>query len=256
MNRIASLVVVCLLGLVILGLGIPALVRWRTYAERTRCMEHLRFTAVRISDYSQREKAFPPGTVPAKDLPPEKRLSWVVPGLLPEFDPKNVMRPDPTLPWDADANRGAGSIVFKALLCPALLHQSVDGRGLLDYPGIAGVGADAARLARSDPHAGIFAYDEATQVSAVKDGTANVLLLLETSRNIGPWIAGGPTSVRGVDPKDQPYLGEGRPFGGNHRGGVNAAFADGHGQFLSDKINATVLEMLAAMADGQAAPGP
>ena len=43
---------------------------------------------------------------------------------------------------------------------------------------------------------------------------------------------------------------------GAHRGGANAAFADGHGQFLSEKISPTVLEMLAAMADGTTGAGP
>jgi prepilin-type processing-associated H-X9-DG protein len=205
--------------------------------------------------------------VGVKELAPEKRLSWIA-ALMPEFGlatlEKQMNRAEA---WDSEANRGAGTAVLKGLLCPSLVGASpidgrgleawsVDGRGLLHYPGMAGFGADAARFDRSDPHAGIFAYDEATPASAVKDGTSNVLLLLETSQNIGPWIAGGPTSVRGVDPQEQPYLGVGRPFGGAHRGGANAAFADGHWQFLSEKINPTVLEMLAAIADGRSAPGP
>src|SRR5439155_6547828 len=132
------------------------------------------------------------------------------------------------------------------LLCPSLIDTfSAGGYGLLHYPGIAGVGADAARLGRSDPRAGIFGYDEATPLDAVKDGTSNVLLQVESAQNVGPWIAGGPTSVRGVDPTQRPSIGEGRQFGGAHRGGANSAFADGRCEFLSDKISPTVLEMLA-----------
>ena len=37
---------------------------------------------------------------------------------------------------------------------------------------------------------------------------------------------------------------------------TDSAFADGHCRFLSEKINPTVLEMLAAMADGQKDPPP
>ena len=257
MNRIVSVVVVALLVLLALGLGIPALVRWRTLAERTRCTDHMRVVAARISEYAQRDKAFPPGTVVVKDRPPEKRLSWVVlllPGLGHAAEAKQIAMAEP---WDAESNRAPGATVIKSLLCPSLIDAwSTGGYGSLHYPGLAGAGADAARLDRSDRHAGIFGFDAPTPVAAVKDGTSNVLLLLETTRNLGPWIAGGPTSVRPFDPKEQPYLGEGRPFGGAHRGGVNAAFADGHCQFLSEKINPTVLEMLAAMADGQVGPEP
>jgi prepilin-type processing-associated H-X9-DG protein len=257
MNRIVSVVVVALLVLVVLGLGIPAIVRWRTLAERTRCADHLRVVAARVSEYAQRENAFPPGTVVVKDRPPQKRLSWVVyllPGLGHPAEAKQI---DMAAAWDADVNRPPGSVVVKSLVCPSLVDSfSVGGYGVLHYPGLAGVGADAARLDRSDPHAGIFAYDEATRVEAVKDGTSNVLIFLESARNIGPWIAGGPTNVRPIDPNEQPYVGEGRPFGGTHRGGANAAFADGHCQFLSEKISPTVLEMLVAMADRQSPPVP
>jgi prepilin-type processing-associated H-X9-DG protein len=257
MNRIVTVAVVSLLVLAFLGLGIPAVVRWRTLAERTRCEDHMRVVAVRTSEYTQRDKAFPPGTLSVKDRPPEKRLSWVV-LLLPMLGhPEKAKQIDRAQPWDADVNRRPGSVLIKSLVCPSLIDATTTGGyGGLHYPGLSGVGADAARLDRSDPHAGIFSYDAPTPVEAVKDGTSNVLLLLETTRNIGPWIAGGPTSVRGVDPQDQPYLGEGRPFGGAHRGGANAAFADGRCQFLSDKISPTVLEMLAAMADGNSPPEP
>jgi prepilin-type processing-associated H-X9-DG protein len=257
MNRKVSVAVVGLLVLAFLGLGIPAVVRWRTLAERTRCEDHMRVVAVPTSEYVQREKAFPPGTVFAKDRPPDKRLSWVV-LLLPVLGhPEQVKQIDRAQAWDADTNRAPGSVLIKSLVCPSLIDATMaGGYGALHYPGIAGVGSGAARRDRSDPYAGIFGYDAPTPVEAVKDGSSSVLLLLETTRNIGPWIAGGPTSVRGVDPNEQPYLGEGRPFGGAHRGGANAAFADGRCQFLSDKISPTVLEMLAAMADGNSPPAP
>jgi len=257
MNRVVTAAVAGLLVLVILGIGIPAVVRWRTLAERTRCQDHMRVVAVRTSEYAQRQKAFPPGTVGGNDRPPEKRLSWVVP-LLPALGHAHeAQQIDPAQPWDVDANRAPGAILIKSLVCPSLIDVTTTGGfGALHYPGLGGVGADAPLVARSDPHAGIFGYDAATPVEAVKDGSSNVLLFLETTRNIGPWIAGGPTSVRGVDPNEQPYLGDGRPFGGAHRGGANAAFADGRCQFLSEKIGPTVLEMLAAMADGPSAPGP
>jgi prepilin-type processing-associated H-X9-DG protein len=85
---------------------------------------------------------------------------------------------------------------------------------------------------------------------------SNVLLALETADRVGPWIAGGLASVRAIDPATRPYVGSGRPFGGAHLGGANAAFADGSCRFLAGAIAPGVLEMLAAMADGSADPGP
>ena len=40
------MVVAGLLVLVLLGLGVPAVMRWRTLAERTRCEDHMRVVAV------------------------------------------------------------------------------------------------------------------------------------------------------------------------------------------------------------------
>jgi prepilin-type processing-associated H-X9-DG protein len=256
MNRIVSVLVVALMVLVALGLGIPALMRWRTLAERTRCENHVRQVAFGVSELMEIEKAFPPGTMVVKDRPPERRLSWVV-YLLPRLGQSGEAKQiDTAATWNAEVNRDPGAALIKSLLCPSLVDTAVvDGYGALHYPGIAGVGADAPNLDRSDSRAGIYCYNEATPLAAVKDGTSNVVLLLETSRNVGPWIAGGPPSVRGLDPSEQPYLGEGRQFGGAHRGGANAVYADGHSRFLSEKISPAVLEMLAAMADGQADPG-
>jgi prepilin-type processing-associated H-X9-DG protein len=101
----------------------------------------------------------------------------------------------------------------------------------------------------------VFRYDAPTPVEALTDGVANCLVFLETAAEVGPWIAGGPTSVRPVDPATAPYVGPGRPFGGCHFGGANAAFADGSVRFLAERISPDVLELLAAIADGRQSVG-
>jgi prepilin-type processing-associated H-X9-DG protein len=136
------------------------------------------------------------------------------------------------------------------LVCPAAVAtKPAQGDGLLYYPGMAGVGPNAATKAFDEPGAGLFRYDAPTRVADVKKGLANTLVLLETADRPGPWIAGGPTSVRPLDPAREPYLGPGRPFGGTHFGGANAAFADGSGRFLSNSISPDVLERLACIAE-------
>jgi prepilin-type processing-associated H-X9-DG protein len=237
-----------------LGLLIPLIVRYRDSAERARCLDHLRLVAAfALHDYYvEKHKEFPAGTVVVRDLPPEKRLSWVVP-LLTRLHRADLERTiDQTAPWDAPVNASAAKTLLTFMVCPS---RGVDPRSGVPapshYPGIAGVGADAATLRPGAPRAGVFLYDAPTPLGVLQDGLSGSLLLLETSAGPGPWIAGGPATVRPVDPATKPYLGVGRPFGGNHPGGANAAFADGSARFLTDRISPDVLELLAAVADGE-----
>ena len=64
------------------------------------------------------------------------------------------------------------------------------------------------------------------------------------------WLAGGPASVRPVEPTAQRLIGTGYPFGGAHAGGMNAAFADGSVRFLDASIEKSIFLKLAAIADG------
>ena len=83
---------------------------------------------------------------------------------------------------------------------------------------------------------------------------SNTLLLAETGLANGPWTAGGPATVRGLDQGRQPYIGRGRQFGGLHRGGVMVAMADGSVRFLSESIDPKVFEALSTVAGGESLP--
>jgi prepilin-type processing-associated H-X9-DG protein len=234
--------------------SIPLILRWRTDADRARCQNNLRQLALALSDYAQKHKEFPAGTVVVPGLPPEKRLSWVVSQLPRLGHPELEAAIDKTASWDAPANRLPADTFLVELVCPAIyaLHPA-DNPAPLHYPGMAGVGPDAPTLPPDSPRAGVFRYDAPTPVAALRDGVSHCLLLLETGSNPGRWIAGGPASVRSLDPATRPYLGPGRPFGGGHPGGANAAFADGSVRFFTDQTSPEVLEVLAAIADGNPA---
>lgn len=258
MNRIMSVVVVASMAFVLLALAIPAIGRWRMQAERARCQDNLRRVAgFALRDYAEKTGAFPSGTVLVPNLAPDKRLSWVVPILLRLGRDEVDRQIDRTAAWDVLPNRSSTQFVISQLICPSAdAPPTTIDAGWLHYLGMAGAGADAPSLDLDHPRAGIFRYTTATPVAAVKDGLANVLLVVESGTEIGLWGQGGPTSIRPVDPAKSPQLGSGRPFGGNHPGGANMAFADGSFRFVTDRIQSKVLEMLAAMADGQNEIGP
>ncbi len=65
-------------------------------------------------------------------------------------------------------------------------------------------------LAPSHPRAGVFGYDRVTQMQDVTDGASTTMMLAETATASGPWTAGGPATVRGLDPNRQPYIGHAR----------------------------------------------
>lgn len=122
------------------------------------------------------------------------------------------------------------------------------------YVGISGLGIDAAALPPGHPRAGVFGYDRATRLDDIKDGASATMLLAETVLVGGPWTAGGPATIRGLDPSHQPNIGPRRQFGGAHRGGAMVAFADGSVRFLRESIEPEVFEALSTVAGGEHLP--
>jgi prepilin-type processing-associated H-X9-DG protein len=241
----------------------------RAMAERERCRIAVSELARAVCEYQQLLGAFPPGTVAGGSMPPEQRLSWVT--LVVRY--QNPYLFDADRAWDDPENRlprvrsmtvsGQEEMVssmtpaelLPGLSCPANHFRLAAG---LPYPvhyvGIAGVGMDAPTLPIGHPRSGVFGYDRPTRLADIKDGAATTLLLVETTFQNGPWTAGGPATVRGLDPARQPYFGRGHQFGGAHPGGTMVALADGSVRFLPETIAPKVFEALATIAGGETLP--
>lgn len=260
---------VCLL----VGLGIGAIVRMREKANRARCMDHLRRVGwVAMWDYTDAKTAFPngrnaadaakvlmsdaqpdpnrlfpPGTLPHPSLPPERRLSWQF-ILAPHFDRSDaVTQFSRDKAWDAEENKAGLATVVSSLICPSQFRPVPTGEPIVThYIGMAGVGADAPTLPQTHARAGFLRYDDPTRTGSVVRGFSYTISIMETSTEPGPWAAGGPATVRGLDPQRLPYIG--RQFGG-HPEGANAAFADGSVRFQSLRIADRLLEMMAKLKD-------
>ncbi len=214
------------------------------------CANNLRQIGAAIDNYSDHNDHYlPSGTVRNPALKPQQRLSWeaaIVPFLSEGVAAgKKGSKKWEKLAgeiafqeaWDAPANAGLHRNVLP-YLCPAFAHElTLEQVGLTSYVGIAGVGGNAAALPPDDANAGIFGYDRslrALDISARLDAT---MTTIETMQDNGPWPAGGPPTVRGVDADTDRYIGKGAAFGGLHRSGANVLWADGSVRIVTEQIN-------------------
>jgi prepilin-type processing-associated H-X9-DG protein len=245
--------------------------RARDLERREQCRINLWQLSLALVQYGTARGALPYGTLLNAALPPEKRLSFYL-AIDPWLDNHQGQEIDfqwdrawdsreNLLPLTIDEPIGGPRTVshepprFLQAHCPGHEFQTPPGvPPLIDYVGVAGLGRDAATLPAGDPRAGAFGYDRRTRMEDFKDGRATTMILVETGTANGPWTAGGPSTVRGLDPSRQPYIGRGRQFGGLHCGGVNVAFADGSVRFLSETIDPKVFEALSTIAGGEALP--
>ncbi len=103
---------------------------------------------------------------------------------------------------------------WKIMVCPSNPACARPGwPGLTHYVGIAGLGSDAAERPAGYPGNGIFGYDRHIGLHEIPHGTSQTLMLIETTRENGPWTAGGFPTVRGLDSTGGLYLGQGGQFG-------------------------------------------
>jgi hypothetical protein len=235
---LAAGLLVCVADL--LGLGALVVYKLRLNAARAECENNLRMVGETAGMYFDEHRTYPPGTIANASLKPSERLSWHV-SLLPYYLDLDIQRRkidrerssyysvehgiDRAKAWSDASNRAATSRTLRAFQCPGDRHFGEDNRTA--YIGIAGLGANAAELPISDPNCGFFGYDRAITKDDVTAGLSYTMMVTETAWDNGPWAQGRFATVRGLDPADQPYTGQGRPFGGLHPGIVNILHADG-----------------------------
>jgi hypothetical protein len=272
MGRRVGAVLLAGFGVLAAGLAVTWLVKTRADQDRVYCAKNLMDLGKFAALYADAEKqkkpapllaAVPAGTVVNPALPPDRRLSWVPAGLL-LFDQRRqntealAAHINPALPWDEGANAEAGRTKLVGLLCPAAPPDVPAGQpAVTQYVGLAGLGTDAATLGLGPPvppRAGCFRYDSPTPLELISrhDGLSQSLLFAETNADIGPWIRGGPATVRGLDDAAgaPPVVGAGGQFGGTHLHGANFAAADGGVRFLTIRVSPGVLRAMVTIAGG------
>jgi prepilin-type processing-associated H-X9-DG protein len=249
----------------IAGVLFVALATTHERSNRLVCSNNLMKIGQAVDLYHDRTGFYPPGAMPNADLPPERRLSWLV-SLLPypslKYDAV-FEKIDRKQAWDAEVNGVAVRTSIHSFYCLSNPIRAEPGApALTHYVGLAGIGPDAATLEKDNPRAGFFGYDrkitrddiqfgKPTQ-DDLEVGTGQTMMVTETAWHNGPWAAGGPPTLRGIDPATRPYLGPGRPFGGLHPNGLSILYVDGSVRFAPNTMNPDIFEVEATIhRDGE-----
>jgi len=273
MSRIVALVLVLLAILAILGVLLPAVYHSRGEEEMRRCQNNLRqigstglLHAVMPGEPVpfEAQSRIPAATIVNEKLKFDERLSWyllIVPavehgvpvpgakaGPATSLDEK-LRAVNLNLAWDAEPQTALAATQLKFAQCPVWRPEPAAVHGMTTYLGNGGIGAQtpAMALEQAGRNAGVFRYDTATSLEAIRDadGLSYSLLVGESASNPGPWLQGGPATVRTLNAEAlPPFLGKGRLYAGLHRGRGNFAFTDGSVRVLTDRTNSAVFKAM------------
>lgn len=132
--------------------------------------------------------------------------------------------------------------------------------GLTHFVGMSGVEETrqevAAALDRSNDRAGIFGYAGVAKEADITDGKNQTIMVIGAGELIGPWVAGGGSTVRGarapqVDEKTgektYDYFNSLDGFGSKDQSGPQALFADGSARTLNPKMDPSVFRAICTM---------
>lgn len=202
-----------------------------------------------LGQYRGQHGSFPPGAGGAALLPPETRLSWIA-LLLPQLGLEDWHRElNFAYSWNSAQNR---TVTQRELV--AVINPSLGGRRWAEqfpvthYVGVGGVGPDAPALPASDPRAGVFGYHRTLRLEDIPDGASNTAAIFGVYDRLGPWAAGGPSTIRPLT--QRPYINGPDGFGSGQPHGMLVGMADGSVRFVSAEIDPVVLEQLVAISDG------
>jgi prepilin-type processing-associated H-X9-DG protein len=231
------------------ALLLPAAPQARDATRRAQDRNNLDLIGRALHNHHDAFMAFPGATMDAPGLKPEKRLSWLA-SILPSVGDGDIFQAlDVNKPWDDPSNHRRNAQV--ATYLNPKLTETVDanGNGLTHYAGMAGVGADAAELAKNDPRAGVFGYNRKTAMADITDGAANTIMVMDVNGKLGPWAAGGSPTLRALT--SEPYFNGPDGIGGNFAGGANFLFADGSVRFINKNVDPQVMRALATIAGNE-----
>jgi type II secretory pathway pseudopilin PulG len=262
---IDAIVVVTILAALTVAV-VPAILAARESARRSTCGNNLKQLAIGLLNYSDTFRAFPIGTTGSRDLPPPDRFSWC-PAIwhFIEGKPPRLLL-DQSQPWNAEVNRfpkveitldwslpteRKEIVPFDSIGhfgCPSAgRRERVHGIEVNHYVGMAGLGLRSPEFDLDQSGIGVWGYDRQLKVTGSSDASSATISIIETNHQPGPWLAGGPPTVRGLDIASQPYFGPGRQFGGLHSD-CPVAMLDGSVRQLVNETDPAVFAAMITIA--------
>jgi hypothetical protein len=228
---------------------LPAVLQGRAAARRAQSSNNLKQIALALHNHHDLHKALPSGTRMVPGLAVEERVAWTA-DLLPFLDQDALHKQiDFTQGWNSDRNATVLRTPVTVFLNPGAPQVVDSDDPVTQYVGLAGLGEDGPTLPVTSPRAGVFAYDRATSMAQIRDGTSNTAMISEASDGLGPWAAGARPTLRALTAK--PYVNGPDGIGGPYEGGFHIGLADGRVHFVSQDIDPTVLEALLTINGGE-----
>ena len=233
----------------VIGLTAIVLIRMQLANQRLEGVNHMRLIGIALAQNTEGNRPFPAATRDPQALPGDRRLSWMA-DILPymardkqghgrfEGIGEQLARDKA---WDDTANARAAATPIRHFQAPASPNYDPLRSAMTNFVGIGGVGSDAVSLKREDPLAGMFGHDRGVRANEITRGLTYTLMVLETAKDNGPWIAGGFPTARGVDAKGDGLIGPGMSFGGINPEHVQALWVDGSVRAMKDGTPGDVL---------------
>jgi prepilin-type processing-associated H-X9-DG protein len=240
---------------VMTALLLPAVQQAREAARRTQSRNNMKQMGLALHNYHDVFNSFPRGTIENEDLEnPEERLSWMV-EILPYMDQAAVYNNiDRALGSQAQENQESLTVAIPQYLNPSQTVRIAGGLGESDYVGIAGIGEEELTGEEVTAKSGVFGYNRQIGIRDITDGTSNTMMVIDVSKNMGPWGAGGPSTIRALT--KAPYINGPDGLGGTHRGGGMVLFADGSVRFISEEVDDEVMEGISTIQGGEVVEVP
>lgn len=238
---------------VVVALLLPAVQQARSAARRAQSMNNLKQIGLALHNFHDVHQAFPQGAAPVEgERDVADRFSWQA-QILPFVEQAALYQQlDMKAPLSAAKNADAVRAAIPVYRNPHL-SAPPNMPNACDYAGVAGLTEKGPFLKVREKGAGMFAYDRKTQMRDITDGTSNTLMVGEVSNGRTPWSQAGPGSIRPI--VKAPGINVPGGFGGAAPGGCNFLLGDGSVRFVSEKIDARLMESLTTIAGGEVING-
>ena len=269
------LVVIAIIGILV-ALLLPAIQAAREAARRTSCLNNVMQLGLAVHNYEFNFEVLPPGVTDAKgpirNEPQGLHVSWIV-KILPYME-ENVLHRlfDQSAGAYAAVNAKVRAARIQIVLCPSYPGEEMNEEKTIAYTTYAGCYHDVEAPIDVDNH-GLMFLNSQVRFSEIYDGSTKTLLLAEKLNrpdDLG-WVSGTRATLRNTskieqrqprfataaladdntvqeDVAESLFVGG---FGGYHPGGLNASFADGSTQFISEDIDPVIWRLLGNRDDGE-----